>query len=80
VPLPNIFLTRLFSKTKLKRKDFQEIAPLAWAQEVLSSNLGAPTKTSRVFSLGYAKLSSHQIVNVEIWQTGVLDSQVVSFP
>ncbi len=41
VPLPNIFLTRLFSKTRLKRKDFQEIAPLAWAQEVPSSNLGA---------------------------------------
>jgi hypothetical protein len=79
VPLPNILLTRLFSKTRLKRKDFQEIAPLAWAQEVPSSNLGAPTKTSRVFSSGYAKPSS-QNFTVEIWQTGVLDSQVVSFP
>jgi hypothetical protein len=27
----------------LKRKDFPEIAPLAWAQEVPSSNLGSPT-------------------------------------
>src|SRR5437016_6292933 len=33
VPLPNIFLTRLFSKQGLKRKGFQEIARLAWAQE-----------------------------------------------
>ena len=43
LPLPNIFLTRLFSKTRLKRKDFQEIAPLAWAQEAPGSNPGAPT-------------------------------------
>ena len=43
VPLPNIFLTRLFSKTRLKRKDFQEIALLAWAQEAPGSNPGAPT-------------------------------------
>jgi hypothetical protein len=27
----------------LKKKDFQEIARLAWAQEVWSSNLHAPT-------------------------------------
>jgi hypothetical protein len=39
----NIFLTRLFSKPRLKRKDFQEIVRLPWAQEVPSSNLGAPT-------------------------------------
>src|SRR5882724_10631059 len=62
VPLPNIFLTRLFSKTRLKRKDFQEIAPLAWAQEVPSSNLGAPTKTSCIVSLTYRKLSSLKTV------------------
>jgi hypothetical protein len=43
MPPPNIFLSRLFSKTRLKRKDFQKIALLAWAQEVPSSNLGAPT-------------------------------------
>jgi len=30
VPLPNIFLTRLFSKLRLKRKDFQEILRLPW--------------------------------------------------
>jgi CheY-like chemotaxis protein len=51
VPLPNIFLTLLFSKLKLKRKDFQEIVRLPWAQEAPGSNPGAPTKTSRVFSL-----------------------------
>jgi hypothetical protein len=52
VPLPNIFLTRLFSKQRLKRKDFQEIARLAWAQEVWSSNLHAPTKVSALTSIG----------------------------
>src|SRR6266850_3731941 len=35
VPLPNIFLTRLFSKTRLKRKDFREILRLPWAQAEL---------------------------------------------
>ena len=50
VPLPNIFLTRLFSKLRLKRKDFEEILRLPWAQEVPGSNPGAPTKNiSRVF-------------------------------
>src|SRR5258708_22313926 len=50
VPLPNILLTRLFSKLRLKRKDFQEILRLPWAQEVPGSNPGAPTKNiSRVF-------------------------------
>jgi hypothetical protein len=44
VPLPNIFLTRLFSKLRLKRKDFQEILRLPWAQEVPSSNLGVRPK------------------------------------
>jgi len=43
VPQPKFFLTRLFSKQRLKRKDFQEAARLTWAQEVPSSNLGAPT-------------------------------------
>ena len=50
---PNIFLTRLFSKLRLIRKDFQGIVRLTWAQEVPSSNLGAPTTTSREFSLAY---------------------------
>ena len=36
MPLPNIFLTRLFSKTRLKRKDFQDIA--GWL-----GRRGAPT-------------------------------------
>jgi hypothetical protein len=43
----------LFSRPRLKRKDFREIARLPWAQEAPGSNPGAPTKTSRVFSLGY---------------------------
>jgi len=50
VPLPNILVTRLFSKTRLKRKDFREIARLAWAQEVPSSNLGAPTTYFFIFN------------------------------
>ena len=33
VPLPNIFLTRLSSKTRLKKKDFQAIERPTWAQE-----------------------------------------------
>lgn len=39
--LPNIFLTRLFSKLRLKRKDFQEILRLPWARGVPGSNPGA---------------------------------------
>jgi hypothetical protein len=31
VALQNIFLTRLFSKLRLERKDFQEILRLSWA-------------------------------------------------
>ena len=50
LPPPFVLLTRLFSKPRLKRKDFQEMARLAWAQEVPSSNLGAPTKIYSVFS------------------------------
>ena len=39
VPLPNIFLTRLFWKTRLKRKDFQEDSP---------AGLGAGGSSSKV--------------------------------
>jgi hypothetical protein len=46
LPPPFVLLTRLFSKPRLKRKDFQEMALLAWAQEVPGSNPGAPTKIS----------------------------------
>ena len=50
VPLPNIFLTLLFSNLRLKRKDFLEIVRLTWAQEASGSNPDAPTKNiSRVF-------------------------------
>src|ERR1700680_866091 len=31
-PLPDIFLTRLFSNLRLKRKDFQKIVRLPWAR------------------------------------------------
>jgi hypothetical protein len=48
--------TKLFAKpfvfsTKLKRKDFQEITRLAWAQQVPSSNLGAPTNLCFLFPM-----------------------------
>jgi len=77
MPLPNIFVTRLFSKLRLKRKDFQEMALLAWAQEVPGSNPGAPTKNiwSVFFSLRNAIFT--EILTVEIDQTGGLNSQVV---
>jgi hypothetical protein len=47
VPLQNIFLTRLFSKLRLKRKDFQEILRLPWAQEASGSNPDAPVQGAR---------------------------------
>jgi len=49
MPPANIFLTRLFSNTRLKRKDFQEIARLPWAQEAPGSNPGAPANHFFVF-------------------------------
>ena len=52
VPLPNIFLTRLSSKHRLKRKDFREILRLPWAQEASGSNPGTPTTNS----LNYLRL------------------------
>jgi hypothetical protein len=79
VPLPNIFLTRLFSKTRLKRKDFQEIAPLAWAQEAPGSNPGAPTNNSlkqlRFFLRGIS--TTLQLGN--IWEQ-LIAEQVHSVP
>ena len=56
VPLPNIFLTLLFSKPGLKRKDFGEILRLPWAQEVPSSNLGAPTNLCFLFPITWRRL------------------------
>jgi len=43
VPLPNIFLTRLFSKLRLKRKDFQEILRLPWAQTAFEAHFDTVT-------------------------------------
>src|SRR5713226_3371084 len=51
VPPPNISLTRLFSKPRLKRKDFREIARLSWAQEAPGSNPGAPTNLCFLFPI-----------------------------
>jgi hypothetical protein len=51
VPPPNIFVTHLFSKQILKRKDFQEIVRLTWAQEARGSNPRAPTIYFSVFNL-----------------------------
>ena len=51
MPLPNIFLTHLFSKLRLKRKDFPEVARLPWAQEVRGSNPRAPTKSLQLSEL-----------------------------
>jgi hypothetical protein len=50
VPLANNFLTHMFSKLRLKRKDFQKVARLDWAREVWSSNLHAPTNYFFVFN------------------------------
>ena len=48
-------------KKGLKRKDFQGIARLAWAQEVPSSNLGAPTTYFFVFNSLCPMLFAHGI-------------------
>src|SRR5258705_9547803 len=75
VPLPKIFLTRLFSKLRLKRKDFQEILRLPWAQEVPSSNLGAPT-TNLLKHTTHRRRGHHRGDENAIWLTS---SHVVSF-
>jgi hypothetical protein len=51
VPQPNIFLTLLCSIQRLKRKDFQEIARLTWAQEASGSNPDAPTISFSISNL-----------------------------
>jgi len=42
----NFFSNSFVFKTKIEKKDFPEIARLAWAQEVPSSDPGAPTNNS----------------------------------
>jgi integrase len=72
VPPPSIFLTCLFSKLRLKRKDFQEILHLPWAQEASGSNPDAPTTkmTQKVVwhvvkqyagQIGILKLAPHDL-------------------
>jgi hypothetical protein len=51
-------------KTEIEKEGLQEIARLAWAQEVPSSNLGAPTK-SILFVLHY--LESHIFLLQLLW-------------
>jgi hypothetical protein len=58
VPPPNIFVTHLFSKQILKRKDFQEIVRLTWAQEVRGSNPRAPTKSFSIRNLQKSNFSA----------------------
>jgi len=50
------FYNSFVSKLRLKRKDFQEILRLPWAQEVPSSNLGAPTNLCFLFPITYRRL------------------------
>jgi hypothetical protein len=61
VPLSKILLTRLFSKLRLKRKDFQEILRLPWAQEAPGSNPGAPTKLFKYLAERSISLSEPSI-------------------
>ena len=51
-----LLLNPLLSEVRLKRKDFPEAVRLPWAQEVPSSNLGAPTIHSRVIHPIFAVL------------------------
>jgi hypothetical protein len=64
VPLPNIFLTRLFSILRLIRKDFQEIVRLTWAQEASGPNPDAPTKSpNRIIELACYPFRRLQVGN-----------------
>jgi hypothetical protein len=48
VPLPNIFLTHVFSKLRLKRKDFQKIVRLPWAHATRLQQLHGLLLTTNV--------------------------------
>ncbi len=48
VPPPNSSLTPLFSETRLKRMDFQEVARLAWAHAVRLQQLHPSLLTANV--------------------------------
>jgi len=61
----------------VKRKDFPEVARLPWAQEVPSSNLGAPTKCIQRIFFSLSKVLFTPNFAVEFWQTGGLSSQVL---
>jgi hypothetical protein len=80
VPLRNIFLTRLFSKQRLKRKDFQEIVRLTWAQEAPGSNPGAPTKNILrvLFYLLKAPFTSNAICGILADRSSQFASRLLS--
>jgi hypothetical protein len=84
VPLLNNFLTRLFSKLRMKRKDFQEIARLVWAQEAPGSNPGAPTTYFLVFnSLCLTLFASGPelgSISVQIRASRLLSTQLMHLP
>src|SRR5216683_3069685 len=79
VPLPNIFLTCLFSKLRLKRKDFQEILRLPWAQEVSGSNQDTPTTNSLKQLRFFLRCISTSFELGNIWEQLVFE-QVHSIP
>ena len=70
-------LIPFLSETRLKGKDFPEVARPPWAQEVPGSNPGAPTKYIFRIFVGLKKTLFTSNFTVEVRQTGGLDSQVV---
>src|SRR5229473_7928708 len=79
VPPPNFVITLLFSKTRLKRKDFQEIVRLTWAQEVSGSNPDAPTTNSLKQLRFFLRCLSTSFELGNIWEQLVFE-QVHSIP
>ena len=60
----------LISKTSLQRKDLKKMTRLAWAQEVPSSNLGAPTKMSSIVFFGLTASRLTRTSSLENRQSG----------
>jgi len=77
VPLPNIFLTRLFSKTEIEKEGLPRDSPAGLGAGGPEFKSRRPDQNiSRVFfSLLNAPFT--EILTVEIRQTGGLDSQIV---
>src|SRR6266436_4255749 len=66
VPLTKIFLTRLFSKLRLKRKDFQEILRLPWAQYFFFND----TATTEISTLSLHDALPIRPVRSQVSRTG----------